>query len=197
MKGKNLAKLLGGLILLGIVVLVAFYWLNNRSDDSVFSKDGETNTEAQKILSKDLDRNYPASVREVVRLYARITKCWYSERISEGEFSELAKMQHGLFDEELAEENPLIGFTERLKNEVIAAGEEKKTISSYQVQKESSVKKWKTEEDSFASIVVCFVTKINKKGFEYTYEEFLLREDEKGQWKIVGWQKTEPIEIED
>lgn len=197
MKGKGLAKLVGGLLLLGIAVLVVFYWLNNRPDDSVFSKDGEINTEAQKILSKDLDRNYPASVREVVRLYSRITKCWYSEKISEGEFSELAKMQHGLFDEELAGKNPLSDFTERLKNEVVAAKGEKKTISSYRVQKESSVKKWKTTEDSFASIVVCFVTKIDRQGYEYTYEEFLLRENEKGQWKIVGWQTTDPIEIED
>lgn len=197
MKGKNLAKLAGGLILLGIAVLVVFYWLNNRPDDSIFSKDGEVNTEAQKILEKDLDRNYPASVREVVRLYSRITKCWYNEKISEEELSDLANMQRSLFDEELLEENPLLEFTERLKKEVTSAKEEQRTMSSYRVQKESSVKKWKTEEDSFASIIACFVTKINKKGYEYTYEEFLLREDEKGQWKIVGWQKTEPIEIED
>ena len=37
----------------------------------------------------------------------------------------------------------------------------------------------------------------NTEGYEYTYEEFLLRENESGQWKIVGWQLTAPIEIED
>ena len=197
MKKKNLAKLAGSLILLGIAVLVVFYWLNNRPDDSIFSKDGEKNTEAQAILAKDLDRNYPATVREVVRLYSRITKCWYSETISEEELADLARMQRSLFDEELLEENPLSEFTERLKKEVTAAKEEKRIMSSYKVQKESSVKKWKAEEGSFASIIAYFVTRINKKGYEYTYEEFLLREDENGRWKIVGWQKTEPIEIED
>ena len=30
-----------------------------------------------------------------------------------------------------------------------------------------------------------------------TFEEFLLREDENKQWKIVGWRLTDPIEIEE
>ena len=36
-----------------------------------------------------------------------------------------------------------------------------------------------------------------EEGYTRTYEEFLLRENAKGQWKIVGWRLTDPIEIEE
>lgn len=195
MKGKNLAKLLGGLMFIGVILLIAFYWLNNRPDDSVYTKEGTVNTEAQAILAKDMERNYPASVREVVRLYSRISKCWYNEKISEEEFTGLVEVQRKLFDEELLDANPLPVFTESLAGELAAAKENKKTMVNYRVQKQSSVKKWESEGNSFASIIVCFMMK--GESYEYTYEEFLLREDENERWKIVGWQLTAPVEIED
>ena len=75
MKGKKLAQLIGSLCVVGAVVLGLFLALNQREDDGAFSKDTKKNTEAQNILSKDIDRNYPATVREVVRLFSRVSKC--------------------------------------------------------------------------------------------------------------------------
>ena len=82
MKGKKLAQLIGTLCVIGAVVLGLFIALNQREDDSVFSKNEAKNTEAQNILSKDIDRNYPATVREVVRLFSRVSKCYYNETVS-------------------------------------------------------------------------------------------------------------------
>lgn len=197
MKGKNPARLVGGLLLLGIMILILFYWLNNRPDDSVFSDETTKNTEARKLLGKDMERYYPSSVREVVRLYSRITKCWYNEKISSEELEGLIEMQRKLFDRELLEENPLPDFTAMLTQELKEQKEKKSTMINYRVQKESSVKKWEAAEGSFASIIACYMIKNSTEGYRYTYEEFLLREDEKGRWKIVGWQLTAPIEIED
>ena len=75
MKGKKLAQLIGSLCVVVALVLGVFLALNLRQDNSIFSKEETTNTESQNILAKDIDRNYPATVREVVRLYARISKC--------------------------------------------------------------------------------------------------------------------------
>ena len=72
MKGKKLARLVGSLCLIVVVVLGVFLALHLREDNSIFSKDETANTEAQNILAKDIDRNYPATVREVVRLFCRI-----------------------------------------------------------------------------------------------------------------------------
>ena len=195
MKGKQLAKLIGTLCVMGVVILGVYLALHTQEDDGTFAKDGTANTEAQAILAKDVARNYPANQREVVRLFARISKCFYNEKISEEEFHDLIEMQRMLFDEELLEENPLEDFTARLSLEIENAKKTETTMVNYRVQKQSSVADWPYGEDSLASIIASFTM----KGEKYTksYEEFLLREDEKGNWKIVGWRLTDPVEIED
>lgn len=193
--GKQMTKLIGGLMLLAIAVLVVFYIINQRPDNGIYAKEGTINTEAQAILSKDIERNYPATVREVVKLYSRITKCWYNELISKEELSQLISMQRQLFDEEFLSNNPLSTHEKELTNEIEQAKSEKQTMASYRIQIESNVKKWETDGTNYASIIVCYMVK-KKSGYEYTYEEFLLREDEKERWKIVGWRLTDPIDIE-
>lgn len=197
MKGKKLAQLVGTLCLVVAVVLGIFLALNLGEDDSVFSKKDKPNTEAQNILSKDVDRNYPATVREVVRLFARISKCYHNETISEDEFKALVEMQRKLFDEEFLENNPLDTFTNNLTAEIDAAKSRKYVMATWRVQKQSSVVTWQDGDNHFASIVASFTMSEKEVGYTKTYEEFLLREDETGRWKIVGWRLTDPVVIED
>ena len=55
---------------------------------------------------------------------------------------------------------------------------------------------WEAEENHFAKIIASYTMK-EASDYKKTYEEFLLREDENGRWKIVGWRLTDPIEIEE
>ena len=197
MKGKKLARLVGTLCLVVAVVLGIFLALNLGEDDSVFSKDAKKNTEAQNILAKDIDRNYPATVREVVRLFSRISKCYHNEVISEEEFAGLVEMQRKLFDEEFLNNNPLETFTNNLSAEIEAAKARAYVMATWRVQKQSSVVTWQDGDNNFASIVASYTMNAKEEGYTRTYEEFLLREDENGRWKIVGWRLTDPIEIED
>jgi len=197
MKGKKLARLVGSLCLVVVVVLGVFLVLNLGEDNSVFSKEEKPNTEAQSILSKDIDRNYPATVREVVRLFARISKCYHNETISQEEFTKLVELQRKLFDEEFLENNPLDTFTNNLSAEIEVAKSKKYQMVTWRVQKESSVETWQDGENNFARIVASFTMNEKEIGYTRTFEEFLLREDENNRWKIVGWRLTDPIEIED
>ena len=197
MKKKKTSQLVGVLCLLVVVVLGIFLALNLREDNSIFSKDEKPNTEAQSILSKDVDRNYPATVREVVRLFARISKCYHNETISDEEFQGLVEMQRKLFDEEFLENNPLDTFTNNLAAEIDVAKAKKYQMVTWRVQKQSSVITWQDGDNHFASIIAGFTMNVKEAGYTRTFEEFLLREDEKGRWKIVGWRLTDPIEIED
>lgn len=196
MKDKKMAKLIGGLALVCIVVLVVFFMLNQNAEDGIFAKKENTSTEVQNILSKDIERNYPATVREVVRLFSRISKCYYNETISASEFQQLITMQRMLFDEEFLDNNPLDTFVNSLSSEIEEMRKNKNTMISYRVQKQSSVTAWEYGENTFSSIIASYTL---KEGADYkkTYEEFLLREDESGRWKIVGWRLTEPVEIEE
>lgn len=197
MKGKKLAQLVGILCLVTVVVLGVFLALNLREDDSIFSKEEKKNTEAQNILSKDIDRNYPATVREVVRLFSRVSKCYHNEKVSEEEFHNLIAFQRKLFDEEFLENNPLDTFTNNLAAEIDVAKAKEQTMVMYRVQKQSSVVSWQDGENHFAKIIASYTMNSKAESPTRTFEEFLLREDEKGRWKIVGWRLTDPIEIED
>jgi len=174
-----------------------FLALNLREDNSIFSKDEVQNTEAQNILAKDIDRNYPATVREVVRLFSRISQCYHNQEISEEEFRALAEMQQKLFDEEFLQNNPLDTFVNNLSAEIEDAKTRKYQMVTWSVQKQSSVNNWQDGDNNFASIVASYIMNAKDEGYTRTYEEFLLREDENGRWKIVGWRLTDPVEIED
>lgn len=197
MKGKKLAQLVGALCLIGVLILAAFLFLNQREENLAFSKNEKKNTEAQNILSKDIDRNYPATVREVVRLFSRVSKCYHNETVSEEEFGNLVEFQRKLFDEEFLENNPLDTFTNNLTAEIDAAKAKEKRMAAYRVQKQSSVQTWQSGDNHFASIIASYTMSAKGESPTRTYEEFLLREDEKGRWKIVGWRLTDPIEIEE
>jgi len=197
MKGKKTAQLVGILCLIVVVVLGVFLALNSGEDNSIFSKEEKPNTEAQNILSKDVERNYPATVREVVRLFSRISKCYHNEAVSEEEFQKLVELQRKLFDEEFLNNNPLDTFTNNLTAEIDAAKAKEQKMVMYRVQKQSSVKSWWSEENHFSSIVASFTMNAKGEAPTRTFEEFLLREDEAGHWKIVGWRLTDPIEIEE
>lgn len=197
MKGKKLAQLIGTLGVVVFVVLGVFLALNLKEDDSIFFKKDKPNTEAQNILAKDIDRNYPATVREVVRLYSRISQCYHNQEISEEEFKALIEMQRKLFDVEFLDNNSLETFTNNLAAEIDAAKAKENRMAAYRVQKQSSVITWQDEENHFSSIIACYTMSAKGELPTRTYEEFLLREDEKGRWKIVGWRLTDPIEIED
>lgn len=197
MKGKKLTQLIGTLCLVAVVVLGIFLALNLREDDGIFSKEEKPNTEAQNILAKDIDRNYPATVREVVRLYARISKCYHNEVVSKDEFKGLVEQQRKLFDDEFLANNPIDTFTNNLAAEIDAAKAKKYLMVTSRVQKESSVVTWQDGDNNFARIIASFTMSEKDKGYTRTFEEFLLREDENGRWKIVGWRLTDPVEIEE
>lgn len=194
MKGKNIGKTVVSMILICAVLVGAYFMLNLDEGKEGTQSSTQTNTEAQLILQKDYARNYPATVREVINHYIRISQCLYNESVSDAEFDGLVTMMRMLYDEELLEENPELSFKEDLKKETATSKENKYTMQFYSVQKLSEVVYWTSEDEEFASIVACIT--MNKNGkLEKSYEEFLLREDENSRWKIVGWRLTDAVEI--
>jgi hypothetical protein len=155
----------------------------------------ENETEIDKILSKDLETAYPSTPREVLKLYSRIMVNFYNGKATEDEIEKLAKKLMLLLDDELIENNPSDQYIEDLNNEILEYNKTKKSIISYDIEKSSSVKFYTKNSQEYASIVVSFMLKTDSE-YEKTYEEFVLRKDSKDNWKILGWEVTNPIDIE-
>ena len=93
-----------------------------------------------------------------------------------------------LFDDELLASNPEKKHIESLKKDAESYHKEKKFISSYTVDKNSSVRKKTIDGKEYATLQASYLVQENNSGYTKTYEEFLLRADENGRWKIVGWE---------
>ena len=75
-------------------------------------------TEVEKVLVKDLKKDYPKTPREVVKLYNEIITCFYGEEYTEEELEKLVDMTLVLMDEELAANNPRENYLKKVKMDV-------------------------------------------------------------------------------
>lgn len=80
-----------GIVILTIALIAAicgsFYVVNDKSKRA--NQKEKVLTEVQRITTKDLDKNYPQTPREVVKLYNRIVKCYYGMQYSDEELDAL------------------------------------------------------------------------------------------------------------
>lgn len=155
-------------------------------------------TEVETLLKKDIEGNYPGTPREVLKLYCRITKCLYNEEMTQKEFEQMALKLRFLFDEELLANNPEASFIRNLKNDVDSYHEEEKRISSYDVQLASDMKLKTIKKVNYATLKINILVQGTGKNRDITKttEEFLLREDEAGKYKIAHWQITDGTQFE-
>ena len=64
-------------ILIILLIVGAYYFFTTQRRTSV--EDTVELTEIQKLITKNLDTNYPATPREVVKYYNRILECFYDD----------------------------------------------------------------------------------------------------------------------
>lgn len=175
------------MLVLSVVVIVGFYEINHNGEKP---KAVTETSEIGKLMNKDLEAEYPATPREVVKFYNRINSVMYNEEVSEENFETLLNQMRFLFDEELLAENPYEDHLKAFKKERESYKEEKKSIVSYNIPENSSVKYYTSGGKEMASLIVGYMLK-DRKDYSKMNEEFILRQDEDENWKIVGWQIDE------
>lgn len=172
-------------------VLIGVYYMVIQGKLGSGAKEGKSSKEVEKLLAKDLDTKYPETPTEVVKLYWRYNKCMYNNSISDKDLQGLLKQLRKLYDDEFldAEENSLDKMSDRLKSEKKKYSEANKAISNYIVQPNSTVEYGTIDKRESATVISGTLTKAKSKR-EQTYEKFLCRRDDSGNWKILGWSLT-------
>lgn len=183
-------KIMAGVISVLVVGLVVggYFYMNQKRDTS---EEGNVKlTEVQKVITKDLDSNYPATPREVVKLYNRILLCFYNESYTDEELQQLGDQARMLFDAELLENNPRDAYFDELKADIAEYHEEKKTIRSASVCDSNNIL-YKTVDKRECAYVDTSYFVNEDKQYNYTYQTYVLRKDEDGRWKILVFYQTE------
>lgn len=183
-QGCDMKKVKIGIIVLVCigVVVGAYYYITDKS--SAKSEENVQLTEVQEVITKDLEKNYPATPREVVKLYNRIITCFYNEQYTDEELLELGDQARLLFDKELLDNNPRNDYFDSLKADIEDYHEKQKTIASSAVDSSNDVEYRTVDGDECAYVEASYFIK-EGSAYSRTYQMYVLRKDTDGNWKIL------------
>ena len=185
---RGIAKIVIAVVM--IVVIVGSYYGFTRYRQSISSEDSVVLSEVQNIITKNLDTAYPATPREVVKLYNRIVSCFYNESYSEDELYALGDQARKLFDEDLLENNPRDEYFRRLEAEIGEYHDESRVIINTSVCDSNDVLRLTVDGDECAYVSTSYFITENS-GASRTHQMYVLRRDEEGKWKILVFYQIE------
>lgn len=178
-------------VVAGMVGVYAFLTAKAKSDaaDAVL-------TQVQIVLSKDLTKDYPATVKEVVKYFTEIEKCFYNEDCTEEEIERLGMQARGLYDDELLANNEVETYLVELKADIKSFKDAKRRISSISVAASTNVDFFTEDGYDFARIYCGYVVKESTGQSVSEGRVYLLRRDADRHWKIYGWESSDKVNPE-
>lgn len=174
-------------VCIGLIVGL-FYYFTVQKRASV--EDNVELTEVQKLITEDLDKNYPVTPREVVKFYNRIITSYYGEEYTDDELEQLGDQARKLFDDELLENNPRDEYFTSLRADIADYKEKSKTIMNSNVCDSNDVNYQTVDGDECAYVTSSYFVNENK-AYSRTYQMYVLRKDEDGNWKILVFYQIE------
>ncbi|MCI9347138.1 MAG: hypothetical protein HFI56_12970 [Lachnospiraceae bacterium] len=190
MKGSKIAKTVIIAVILAAIILVYYYSLGHRAKRQEV-EEAIAATVVQSILMRDLEHNYPPTPKEVVKYYAEITECFYNETYSDEELVQLASKIQMLYDAELVANKTQEQYLQDLRDDIVEMKGQQLTVASYEVSSSTDVEYFTQNEYSCARLYCTFYLKQQGGGRVPSQERFVLRQDEDGHWKILGWELVE------
>lgn len=184
-----------GRTIIVIAVLVAlglgyYYYLANKDTGKDATDIAADTSEVSVLISKDIMANYPESPKDVVNLYARITKAYYDTSLTNEQIEALGKQARLMFDDELKNTQTDADFYEKLKEDIGNYNSTKTRISSYVIQSAAKTKYSTFKDGQYASIALVYYLRQGDKLID-SPTKFTLRKDDDGHWKILFWELTE------
>lgn len=171
------------LAVLGALIILGVYLMLTRGKSRPGKEEDYELTVVDEITTTNLDKNYPADARRVVEFYGKIMRTLYRETYSDEQQDKMIEVLAGIMDDELlANQN---NFSKSIKNEVKNKKEGDYSVVSYVVQgKEPDVVK--VDGRKMCTVECLFALRKGTSHVPITYN-FVMRQDENGKWKILGW----------
>ena len=183
-------KLIITAVVVAVLALGIYYYIANIRTPVVHA-DEATASKVQEVLFVNLDVRYPPTPKEVVRFFAEITRCLYNETYSDHDFTAMAEQLYTLYDEELKENNPWDDYLLALSVDIASQRRDEYNVSSYLVSNSTDVIYFSEDGRDYARLHCLFTLRQGTNLIPVDYQ-FLLRRDDGGRWRILGWQKDEP-----
>ena len=171
-------------------VVIGIYFAITRGKNTDTKEIPAETSEADALIKKDLDWEYPATPREVLKLYCRITKCLYNDDLTDEQIKKLVSQVRNLYSFDLLENNAEDEQIAFIKGDRVEYKKDKKTIFSFAIDSASNIEYIDTKAGKTALIKMYFTLKAGA-NMERSFEEFSLIQQDDGKWKIVAWRQSE------
>lgn len=176
-------------VIAGLVALYAFLLSRMKGEAPTAM------TAVQSVLSRDLTKNYPATVKEVVKYYTEIEKCFYNEECTEEEIEALGMQARMLYDQELLDNNEMAVYMAKLKEDVKGFKDAKRRFTSIVVASSTNVDYFSDDGYDFARLYCGYTAKESNGQSVSEGRIYLLRRDEDRHWKIYGWDSDDNVQV--
>ena len=186
---KNTTKVAIIFLVLIVAVVAYFAYLSNKSRGA---EDEAAMTAVKLVLSRDLENNYPPTVKEVMKYYADIQKCLYSQECLDEEAEQLGMKARALFDDELLAANDVTNHLLALKSEITSFQDDSRQITAASVASSANVDTFTEDGYEFARIH-CIYTVLDGGQSNLVDMVYLLRRDGNRRWKIYGWDLAQNV----
>ena len=153
-------------------------------------------SEVGQLLARDMDLNYPANPHDVVLFYSRVIKAFYDGEYDDDQLNGLAQHARATFDSELLTYNDYDEYMERLKSEIESYSLEKKKIVEYTIQRASDIEMFTDNGIQYAKVKAVYYTSQEGGSRNKVCEQYTLRQDKEGQWKILFWEVIPDTQVE-
>ena len=193
---KKYTKTMIVVLLMVVTGLGYYYYLANRAPSVDATQQSIDNPKLASLTAKDISLNYPQAPKEVVKLYAEITKAYYETNTTDEQVAQLGKQARVLFDDELKGKQTEAEFLDALQREVSSYREISRYISDFKIEGSSNTKYTTMNGKDYASINLVYYIRDNSK-LQYSYNRFVLRKDAEGRWKILYWELISPEDIKE
>ncbi|MCR5157293.1 MAG: hypothetical protein K6C96_11495 [Butyrivibrio sp.] len=173
------------LVVLGAIIVLGLYLLFTRNHKTP-TEETYNLTVVDEITTTNLEKDYPASARKVVELYARTMQILYKEDYSDEQENKMIDILMGIMDDELLTNN--LNFASSIKSEVTGRKAEDYSISNYVMTQAREPEEINVDGRMMCTVECLFSLRHGSNGTSANYYEFIMRRDvATGNWKILGW----------
>lgn len=183
-------------ILCAALCIGYYYYLANRPSNKDATDKAVQNDELAYLTARNINDNYPESVRDVVKLYARITKEYYEAGITEEDIEKLGNQARLLFDDELKATQTDEEFMKALKEDISIYRSNDARISSFTIQSANDTRYTTFNNREYASLQLVYYIREGSK-LRTSCTKFTLRKDiSTGRWKILYWELVNSVDLD-
>ena len=176
---KKYARVTIAILIMAALGVGYYYYLSNRQPRQDATQQSLVNEQLAQLKTKNIEQNYPESVKEVGNLFMRISKMYYTSSV---------------FDDELKSKQTDAEYLESLKQDIADYKKVNRYISDFKLEGSSNVKYKTLNGQKYATILGLYYIR-EGSGLEYSYTKFTLREDAQGHWKLLYWDLADESDI--